>query len=232
VFVLFATFHAPDDAAAALPALEQAEVARVLRRVAGLRRGLVHSAVAVDHPFAADGPSPPLALQLYFDRIEALEAACGRDSPLASLGALPSLGGCRGEQQAMVARPFPVAEPRLATPGRSCSYLVHYPGAAADWDAWMHHYVTLHTGFMVRFPGIREVEVCSRVEAVSFLPWARAQHMQRNKVVWDDPPALEAALHHPMRHEMRADFHAFPPFEGGNRHFAMLTTEAVGSGTA
>jgi hypothetical protein len=47
--------------------------------------------------------------------------------------------------------------------------------------------------------------------------------MQRNKVVFDSPEALTAALHSPVRHEMRADFNAFPPFSGPVRHYAMAT---------
>jgi hypothetical protein len=47
--------------------------------------------------------------------------------------------------------------------------------------------------------------------------------MQRNKVVFDDPAALDRALHSPVRHAMRADFNAFPKFSGPNRHYAMAT---------
>jgi hypothetical protein len=34
---------------------------------------------------------------------------------------------------------------------------------------------------------------------------------------------LTAALHSPVRHEMRADFHTFPPFTGPTKHYAMAT---------
>ena len=47
--------------------------------------------------------------------------------------------------------------------------------------------------------------------------------MQRNKVVFDDAAALTAALNSPVRHEMRADFKNFPPFEGRNSHYPMAT---------
>jgi hypothetical protein len=47
--------------------------------------------------------------------------------------------------------------------------------------------------------------------------------MQRNKVVFDSPDALNAALASPVRHEMRADFKNFPPFSGANLHFPMIS---------
>ncbi|MBV9539557.1 MAG: hypothetical protein JOY70_11535, partial [Acidisphaera sp.] len=57
----------------------------------------------------------------------------------------------------------------------------------------------------------------------SALPAIRGAAFQRNKVVFDDAKSLEAALNSPVRDEMRADFHRFPPFEGRNTHYAMHT---------
>lgn len=76
---------------------------------------------------------------------------------------------------------------------------------------------------MTRFPGIRRVEVCTRIDWCGALPWTRVDHMQRNKVVFDDAAALTAALNSPVRHEMRADFADFPPFTGPVSHFPMTT---------
>jgi hypothetical protein len=78
---------------------------------------------------------------------------------------------------------------------------------------------------MAKFPNIRQIEICSRVDWTSALPYPRDNQMQRNKVVFDSQAALTAALNSPVRHEMRADFKEFPPFSGGNTHFPMLTLE-------
>ena len=51
--------------------------------------------------------------------------------------------------------------------------------------------------------------------------------MQRNKVVFDNQAALTAALNSPVRHEMRASFHRFPPFTGPITHFPMTTTTVM-----
>ena len=80
---------------------------------------------------------------------------------------------------------------------------------------------------MARFPDIREIEIHTRLDWCDFLPWPRANHMQRNKVVFDDAVALTAALNSPVREEMRADYRQVPPFQGGNRHYPMATFEAL-----
>ena len=78
-----------------------------------------------------------------------------------------------------------------------------------------------------RLPGVREVELYTPLDWPSALPWRRARHFQRNKVVFDDAAALTAALHSPIRHEMRADFHRFPRFHGRVVHHPMATRVIV-----
>ena len=55
--------------------------------------------------------------------------------------------------------------------------------------------------------------------------------MQRNKVVFDSPAALTAALNSSTRHEMRAAFRRFPPFTGPITHFPMATTTVLARGS-
>jgi hypothetical protein len=54
--------------------------------------------------------------------------------------------------------------------------------------------------------------------------------MQRNKVAFDNPAALTAALESPLRHEMRAHFRALQRFSGGVTHFPMSTRAVLGAG--
>jgi hypothetical protein len=54
---------------------------------------------------------------------------------------------------------------------------------------------------MARFPGIRQIEIYTRLDWLGALPWRRVDYMQRNKVVFDSPAALKAALNSPVRHE-------------------------------
>jgi hypothetical protein len=196
----------------------------------GLRRALVHIPASTSDPYVKDGPPPSLVLQLYFADLLELEAALARDGHLGGLatcGDFPALAASEVTQQAMLVRAFKVPEPTFKTgPGQSyCTYLVSYEGDAEDLNAWHAHYLENHTRHMAMFPGIRELEVYTRLDWVSALPWRRLNFMQRNKVVFDSAEALQFALNSPVRHEMRADFKTFPRFSGPNNHYAMTTRE-------
>jgi uncharacterized protein (TIGR02118 family) len=162
-----------------------------------------------------------LGLQLDFADIANLEAAV---APTGHLQALASLiSGAEVAQQAMLTRRFPVPDPTFPVPEPHCTYLVSYEGEAEDANVWLAYYIAHHPPIMARFPGIREIEICTRIDSCGFLPFRRVNYLQRNKVVFDSPEALTAALNSPVRHEMRADFKKFPPYTGANTHFPMLT---------
>jgi hypothetical protein len=219
----FATFRHD----VAVSAEDLARLASVLRRVQSATRTLIHTPAQTHDPYLNDGRPPALVLQLYFRDAAGLDVAQEYLQVLAADG-LASLRGASVTQQAMLACEFPVPEPRAAE-GR-CTYLVSYEGEAENLDAWVAHYTTHHTAVMARFPGIREIEVCTRLDWRGALPWPRVNHMVRNKVVFDDPDALTAALNSPVRHEMRADFALFPKFTGPVTHFPMYTISLASSG--
>ena len=200
-----------------------------------LADALVYTPVeaSLDHPYAADGSGPPLVVELRFDRIEAMEAAAapaGHLHGLADPALLPGLAGAGIAQQAMLRRRFPVDDPTPAADGPPCSYLVHYPGPAEDTNAWLAHYLAHHPAIMREFPGIRSIEICTRIDWTGLLPFRREHHMQRNTVRFDGPAALAAALASPVMPRMRADFAQLPPFSGGNCHYPMTTRTIVPRG--
>ena len=209
-------------------AAEMAKLDRLLRSTPKLRKALLHSPASTSDPYVKDGPPPALVLQLYFAELPELEAALSRTGHLLSLlshDEFPTLAAAEVSQQAMLVRPFAVPEPafKIAAGEPYCTYLVSYEGEAEDLNAWHAHYLEMHTKHMANFPEIRELEVYTRLDWVSLPPWTRLNFMQRNKVVFDSPDALRRALNSPVRHEMRADFKAFPRFTGPNRHYAMAT---------
>jgi hypothetical protein len=207
--------------------LELSSVDVLLREIPKLAKALVHTSSSATDPYVKDQSPPQLVLQLYFDTLPHLEAATSHQclQSLASRDAFPGFASADIAQQAMLVRSFDVPEPASGNPPGApyCTYLVSYEGEAQDISAWLHHYLDKHTAHMARFPGLRELEVYTRLDWVSTLPWPRLNHMQRNKVAFDSPEALTHALHSPVRHEMRADFNSFPPFTGPNRHYAMAT---------
>jgi hypothetical protein len=221
---LFLSFRFDTEPAAA----ETAKLDRLLRASPNLQKALVHTPASTSDPYVKDGPAPSLVLQLYFADLPELEAALSRAGVLRALTSgdeFPALAQADVVQQAMLVRPFVVPDPLFRTPPgeRHCTYLVSYEGEAEDLNAWHAHYLENHTRHMAMFPGIRELEVYTRLDWVSLLPWKRLNFMQRNKVVFDDAEALHRALNSPVRHEMRADFKTFPKFTGPNKHYAMAT---------
>jgi uncharacterized protein (TIGR02118 family) len=181
---------------------------------------LLHTPAQAHDPYLHDGAPPVLAMQLIFPTIAGLEAALD-----GHLRRLIPWAGATASQQAMLVRRFPVPDPefRHGPDGRACTYLVAYEGEAEDTPAWLAYYIAHHPPIMARFPGIRAIEIYTRLDWCGAVPWPREAAMQRNKVVFDSPEALTAALNSPVRHEMRADFHKFPPFTGRNTHYPMLT---------
>ena len=221
---LFLTFRSGSDITAA----ELARSTVFLRAIPKLAKALMHTPAVTSDPYVKDGAPPLLVLQLYFDELPDLEAALSRGGQLRALTShneFPSLAAAEVAQQAMLVRPFAVADPLFKTPGGEphCTYLVSYEGEAEDLNAWHAHYLENHTRHMAMFPGIRELEVYTRLDWVSLMPWRRLNFMQRNKVVFDSEAALRDALNSPVRHDMRADFKTFPAFTGPNNHYAMAT---------
>jgi hypothetical protein len=212
----------------ALPAAELAKLDELLRATPKLAKALVHTPAETSDPYVKDGPSPTLVLQLYFNELPELEAVLSRAGYLAALTSrdeFPWLAGAEVAQQAMLVRSFAVPDPvfKTASGEPHCTYLVSYEGEAEDLNAWHTHYLEHHTKHMVAFPGIRELEVYTRLDWASLTPWRRLNFMQRNKVVFDSTAALHDALNSPVRHAMRADFKTFPKFSGPNNHFAVAT---------
>ncbi|MFT4151717.1 MAG: hypothetical protein QM656_16070 [Paracoccaceae bacterium] len=230
-FVHFIHVGCPDANLALAPARLDT-IRKILRATPSLKRGLFYLPSQARDYYTDDGPSPRLALQLYYDRLEDLEAAAAKDGYLQAL-TTPDLWTDLPEyeitHQAMYARPFPVRDPVYAPDEGTlpCAYLVHYPGAAEDFNAWLNHYLDHHPQIMKDFPRIREIEIYTRLGWREALPWKRVDFMQRNRLIFDGPAALEAALNGEVRHRMRADFEAFPPFTGANIHYPMFKEELL-----
>ena len=202
-----------------------------LSRMPGLCKALLHQPCRVEDPFFSDKPEGPIeyVLQFFFKDLFSLEAASMPQGDLAAL--LDSLDAALApqakSQQAMVVRSFPV-DARAGgcaqgAPATACTYLVAYYGAGQSHDLWLAAYMKNHVPLMARMPGIREVEIYTRLDWLSGLALPRAAAIQRNKVVFDNPESLLAALQSPLRAEMRADYLSLPEIGLSNTHEAMRT---------
>lgn len=225
-------FFRHDDASKRLSPEDHRGIVALLRACPGLVEGRLYTPAVAEDKYSDDGPGPTAVLQLEFNTVSELEAVLrphGYLSKLAEPDFLLSLKGAKTEQQGMVTRKYPVYDPVVTTKdGSVCTFLVEYLIETADVNAWHTHYVDNHPQVMAKFPGIRAAEIHTPAVVISALPFAWSKAMQRNKVVFDTPEALTAAMKSPVREEMRADFARFPKFTGENYHFPMYTTIVKG----
>lgn len=187
-----------------------------LRAMPGLAAALMHTAASAHDPYLNDGASPPLVLQLYFTSLPELEQAVAHQPWPAAIVSY----------EAMLVRRYPTSHPE--GDDSWCTYLVRYEGPAEDPQAWLGHYLAHHPQLMLRLPGIRELEIYTAVDWIGAMPGTRLRSLQRNKVAFDSPQALNAALDSPERRAMRADFAQLPPFSGRVLHFPMQTRRIPG----
>jgi hypothetical protein len=173
------------------------------------RRALLHTPAQAHDPFLDDGSPPATIAQLYFDSVAELEAAAA------------ALHGSWSGAEAMSVRAYAVPDPQVRP--FYCTYLVAYEGPAKDEAVWHAHYLADHPPLMARLPGIRELEVYLPLDWRCPPQLQARRHLQRNKVAFDSPEALTAALNSPVRQEMRASYASLPPFSGRVTHYPMIT---------
>ena len=222
-FCLFVSYASGADPAARISPEDRARLVERLRACRGFERIHIYTPAAAHDPFLNDGAPPRLVLQFYFARISDLELATARTGPLQVLASdFPSLNGAPITHEAMVVRRFAVPDPVvLREPW--CTYLVSYEGPAEDPPTWHEHYFAHHVPLMAKLTGIRELEVYTGLDCAHLLPGKRVRHLQRNKVAFDSPAALNASLQSALRAEMRADYERFPSFTGTVTHYPMAT---------
>lgn len=193
----------------------------VAREAAGLKRFVLH---VPSVPNALAAPAPFCVTQWYFDDLDVLETALQPGHAISTVAGdiVGHAPHCTLHQQAMAVRRFSTPHTHAREPhDERCSYLVSYEGEADNFNAWLTHYMTHHPPLMTQLPGIRELEIYTRIDYRSGLRHARSTAMQRNKVVFDDIAALDAALASPIRTRMKADFDSFPPYSGASPHYPM-----------
>jgi uncharacterized protein (TIGR02118 family) len=218
---------ATPKAGAAVAAADTAALLDLAAGMPGIRRAVVHVPLegGANDPYLHAQAAPACTLQLYFGEIDALEGVLREGGEAHALLQADGFKDCSVVQQVMAVRRYPVPDAGSVAAGEPrCTYLVSYEGPADDFNAWLGHYIDSHPPIMARFPGIREIEIYTRMDYRGALPAERSHAMQRNKVVFDSPEALNLALASPVRHEMRADFRNFPPFSGANLHFPVIST--------
>jgi len=209
---------------------QQLELAEFISSIPELERAEIGVPAEVQ-TYHGDAPVPTLALRLDFAALPTLErelAEGGRLHCLAASALWSTLPLDHVSQQAMLRRCF-LDRSGGGNGERGCDYLVHYPGQAEDLNAWLRYYLSHHAQIMTSYPNVRGVDVFTRIDWCDSMPWQRVAYMQRNRIAFDSPKHLLAALASPVRERMRQDHDRFPAYSDGSRHYPMLVTRVAGA---
>lgn len=198
-----------------------------LSRVPGLTTLDIYEMTAdgANDPFNDDKTGPLRVIMPEFDSLDALRSARGAIER--SLSQLPA--GITLTATAMERVFYPVGEQARPEPLRApFSYMVRYHRPAEDEAAFVANYVATHPQTLGKLPRIRSV-ICYFPVALPPGPYAAADYMVGNEVVFDTVADFNAAMQSPVRQELRAHFRDFPPFTGLNTHVPMIRTRLAGS---
>lgn len=178
-------------------------------------------------PLVDAGPGPLLIAMLGFADEPALGEAIASAAFAECLARLPD--GVRAAGETMECRHYPVSGGAAPAALRaSFSYVVRYHRPAEDEAAFIANYVATHPPTLARLPAIRNVMCYFPLARPNPPGLAKAGYMLGNEVVFDDVAAFNRAMASSVRRELRAHYHAFPPFSGANTHYPMLRRRLTG----
>ena len=135
---------------------------------------------------------------------------------------LSAEGGCAVSHDALEMMFFPVADEDK--PGEwtaEISFVVRYHHPADNVEEFVNFYISHHPQIESRFPNIRSIMCYVPVKWDDPTSLPHENYLLGNEVVFDSVEDLGGALNSPVINDMRADFENFPPFQGGNTHYAM-----------
>lgn len=176
---------------------------------------------SVQDPYLGCEAGKLLIVQADFDSEEQLENALASPSVGAALFAMPRDGDFQVTAEAFTVRHFPLLDGSTPSRRAPISFVVRYYPPIENEEVFNEHYFSHHPPIMAHFPRIRNI--------LCYVPvkWQDANHVTPsqsflgNEIVFESIEDLNAALASDVRHDLRADYHQFPPHEGVNRHHAM-----------
>lgn len=180
---------------------------------------------SVDDPYLGRESGKLLIVEARFATVAELEAAFASAPVAAALSSMPKGGDADGKfrvtAEAFTVRHFPLLDGSSPPRRAPVSFVVRYYRPIENETLFNEHYFAHHPPIMVRFPRIRNIlcyEPVTWRDANQITP---TNSFLGNEIVFDTIEDLDAALSSDARHELREDYHGFPPHHGQTSHHAM-----------
>jgi len=218
----FLELHDSSGKAGSLSTEARDGIAAAGLRLPGLARLNVFTpAEGGEDPYLRDAFPPPLVMQVVLPDPDALQSALASAAMQDLVAALRGKTGAKYElvQEALLADPWLSAD---TSAGKAdISYLVNYQRPAEDEKTFLEYYRDHHPAILLRFPGLRRLELGLPLDWSASMDARRADRMLYCEVSFDSIGELNTALQSSVRAELRRDYERFPPFSGPVTHFPM-----------
>jgi hypothetical protein len=184
----------------------------------------VYTPQTADDPYLHLGESVDklLIVQADFADKDKLEAAMANPRVADAFKSMPDHGEFQLAAEALTAQQHPLQDGSISPRRAPLSFVVRYYRPIENTQAFTQYYVDHHPPIMANFPNIRNIFCYFPLEWKDANQLPHTNSFLGNEIVFDGIDDLNAALTSDTRHDLRADFHYFPPHEGTNSHHAML----------
>ncbi|HWK61920.1 MAG TPA: hypothetical protein VNT00_10900 [Eoetvoesiella sp.] len=196
-----------------------------LRRLDGLLRATLCISEPLADPLLNERTHAGACLALYFRTHHDLTQACANAAALNALFLSEPFRGCDpGElsHQVMQAHCFSTSDGTMGGIQGGFGYMVGYEGDPTDPAAWVADYMENHVSLMQRLPGIRHIEVFTRIEPYVIPSMGLGQNwMLRNMACFATRREMAAALRSPARAALLAHRSGMAEHGGESEHISV-----------
>lgn len=176
---------------------------------------------SVDDYYLGNESGKLLMVEANFLTVGQLQTALNCTPVADALAAMPKGPDYRVRAEAFTARHFPLLDGTKTARRAPVSFVVRYYRPVDNEKAFNEHYFEHHPPIMRHFPRIRNILCYEPVDWRDPCQIAPTGSFLGNEIVFDSIEDLRAALNSEARHQLREDYHGFPPHEGETSHHAM-----------
>ncbi|MCB1679814.1 MAG: hypothetical protein KDI16_14110 [Halioglobus sp.] len=174
-----------------------------------------------EDPYLASESGKLLMVQADFPTRTDLESTLSKFPVADALASIPARDAVDITVEAFTVRHFSLLDGSTPPRRAPLSFVVRYYPPIDKPASFVDHYVDHHPPIMARFPRIRNILCYFPVHWHDANDLPPSNSFLGNEVVFDSVAHLNAALASEVRHELRADYRQFPPYQGKNTHHAM-----------